>query len=878
MEVSKVPQHASGTEPLGVSTNPGHIAEDARISENGGQAPSEHLDSHMNGFSQQENPSSESNDFHMQQPSASVGAPENSSAVAQSNLVSFAQNQSSDQPELANAPKAALVSQDEESPTAGAQADATNTTAESQQGPQISLQGSGEELSVDTGNIQALLDNLIASASSSTPVDKNLAPVHAPIPSTVPQTSSPSSAQTPISAFPTPAGLPPRPPPQDEPAIHPNYAPGQSIRSYHNPSASAATSTPSAQSLSSYNPAQALPPSHTVGTNGMPPPPTATFQQPPPTQQGGASPSQQPRAEDIQTTETQGPVAPEINAPSPFGADRDKAYQEFLREEAVYVTEGTWDRFPQGSRLFVGNLFTEKVSKREIFDVFSKYGRLAQISMKNAYGFVQFADPGCSTRAMQTEEGTELGGRKIHLEISKPQKNTRNAAPTAAGDSMRAAHSRRSRSPDHTRGGNARGMHRQGQNAHDRGVAHNGFERRGRDDYRPVRSPSPPRGIRGYDNYPPRAGAGDRYYGGRRSRSRSPYGRSTRYRSRSPRGRDLEDEANLPIPRRNPMQVPDVQIILVDESDRTFVGYIQQSFRDRRLRCEVLQLPRGVSLAAVVKRQIIEGVQGLVKIDRRSQVTGKVSLQIFDRSGGVNNVRFDEYEGLDAGIAAELVVRSKNPQMVQPQAPNQYPPNPQYGQPPPPQQIPYAQQPPPSHQMTPQQMPAQGTPNPNLAGALSSLDGPSLQRLLSSLNQSNPAQPQQQSSQQPDQAPQDLASLLSSVARQTPSHAQQQSGYQQPPPQQQQQPSQGYPYPNQQQYPQQPQQQQQQPNHQAYANNNPAAHKALSQLLGQAQQQGGPYQGGGMQSPNGQQQHQQSQQMQPQNVQDIMAQLAKYRQ
>ena len=356
MEVSKLPQHASGTEPLGGSSNPGHIAEDARTSENGGQAPSEHLDPHINGSSQHENPSPKSNEFHVQQPSASVGATENPSAVAQSNFVSFAQNQSSDQAELANAPKASQVSQDEESPTAGVQADATNPMAEVQQGPQIPLQSSGEELTVDTGNIQALLDNLIASASSSTPVDKNHAPVHAPIPSTVPQTSSPSSAQTPISAFPTPAGLPPRPPPQDEPAIHPNYAPGQSIRSYHNPSASAATSTPSAQSLTSYNPAQALPPSHAVGTNGMPPPPTATFQQPPQTQQSGASPSQQPRSEDVQTTETQGPAAPEISGPSSFGTDRDKAYQEFLREEAVYVTEGTWDRFPQGSRLFVGAL------------------------------------------------------------------------------------------------------------------------------------------------------------------------------------------------------------------------------------------------------------------------------------------------------------------------------------------------------------------------------------------------------------------------------------------------------------------------------------------------------------------------------------------
>ena len=61
----------------------------------------------------------------------------------------------------------------------------------------------------------------------------------------------------------------------------------------------------------------------------------------------------------------------------------------------------------------IGNLFTEKVSKRHLFDVFSKYGRLAQISMKNAYGFVQFVDPGCSNRAMLAEEGVELGGRRI---------------------------------------------------------------------------------------------------------------------------------------------------------------------------------------------------------------------------------------------------------------------------------------------------------------------------------------------------------------------------------------------------------------------------------------------------------------------------------
>ena len=60
----------------------------------------------------------------------------------------------------------------------------------------------------------------------------------------------------------------------------------------------------------------------------------------------------------------------------------------------------------------IGNLFTEKVTKRDIFYVFHKYGRLAQISMKSAYGFVQYHDANACMRALQTEQGIELRGRK----------------------------------------------------------------------------------------------------------------------------------------------------------------------------------------------------------------------------------------------------------------------------------------------------------------------------------------------------------------------------------------------------------------------------------------------------------------------------------
>lgn len=61
----------------------------------------------------------------------------------------------------------------------------------------------------------------------------------------------------------------------------------------------------------------------------------------------------------------------------------------------------------------LGNLFTEKVSKRDIFYIFQRYGRLAQISMKSAYGFVQYHDAGSCMRALESEQGIEIRGRKI---------------------------------------------------------------------------------------------------------------------------------------------------------------------------------------------------------------------------------------------------------------------------------------------------------------------------------------------------------------------------------------------------------------------------------------------------------------------------------
>ena len=61
----------------------------------------------------------------------------------------------------------------------------------------------------------------------------------------------------------------------------------------------------------------------------------------------------------------------------------------------------------------IGNLYTEKVTKRDLFYVFYKYGRIAQISMKSAYGFVQYHDADACFHALQAEQAIEIKGRKI---------------------------------------------------------------------------------------------------------------------------------------------------------------------------------------------------------------------------------------------------------------------------------------------------------------------------------------------------------------------------------------------------------------------------------------------------------------------------------
>lgn len=73
---------------------------------------------------------------------------------------------------------------------------------------------------------------------------------------------------------------------------------------------------------------------------------------------------------------------------------------------------------------------------------------------------------------------------------------------------------------------------------------------------------------------------------------------------------------------------------------RNFVLHVENAFRNRGLRVEVLVLGPRIPLGAAVHRQFIEGVLAVVRLSRPNQVSRKVPLQLFDRTAGLDNVRF----------------------------------------------------------------------------------------------------------------------------------------------------------------------------------------------------------------------------------------------
>lgn len=326
-------------------------------------------------------------------------------------------------------------------------------------------------------------------------------------------------------------------------------------------------------------------------------------------------------------------------------ADYQRQWDLFMADERQYMSEAKWDRFPEGSRIFIGNLSSDKVSKRDVFDLFHRFGRLAQISLKSAYGFVQYHTVEEGERAMQNLEGIEIKGRRIHLEVSRIQDKSKKE---------------KNRSPERDRGRGRDGRDG-GRDGARKGERYNHHQNR--DDYRPARNHSPRRNDYQRDN----AYGRDRGYhdGGRgRGRSRSPggYGRhdkdSYRRRSPSPYGWPRHDR-EINLPQRYGADVPDVQIIKTPEVSREFVNWIEQAFTANGLRSEVMILASGYSRDAVTQHQVAEGVHAVVNLDIQAQHQQTMPVTAFIRSRGNSKVDYLTYDNLDPLSASGVILSAK---------------------------------------------------------------------------------------------------------------------------------------------------------------------------------------------------------------------------
>ena len=77
------------------------------------------------------------------------------------------------------------------------------------------------------------------------------------------------------------------------------------------------------------------------------------------------------------------------------------------------LSDADFQALPPGSRLFLGNLSTHSTSKKELYDIFSPYGEILQISIKNSFGFIQYDNPDSVVKAITKENGRVLHGLKL---------------------------------------------------------------------------------------------------------------------------------------------------------------------------------------------------------------------------------------------------------------------------------------------------------------------------------------------------------------------------------------------------------------------------------------------------------------------------------
>ncbi|GES84701.1 RNA recognition motif containing protein [Rhizophagus clarus] len=361
------------------------------------------------------------------------------------------------------------------------------------------------------------------------------------------------------------------------------------------------------------------------------------------------------------------------------------------------ISDAEFQALPSGSRLFLGNLSTHSTSRKELFDIFSPYGEILQISIKNSFGFVQYDNVESVKKAIEKENGRILHGLKLGLEISysKPW----NHSPVQEEGGFKSGVIHRHKKHWNQRGGHknawqserdsSRGHH--GQSFPNR--RHNEYERRPNDpkfgrrtsydsrsgydypDHKEFRSQEFREDFKEEHDYRPREERGIRRGSYReqhreeRFKHRSkPYkipsrdfnnerrqSREYPYRSQS------HDEPNeeFPLPRRQGNDVPECQIIVLEEVERNFLWQVEKAFREASSTVHILHLSRKLHPQSVIRQMVIEGVHAVVFIEKHLALNGRVNMQIFDQTRSRDNVKYDEYNNIKVEEAVGFLLRAR---------------------------------------------------------------------------------------------------------------------------------------------------------------------------------------------------------------------------
>uniref|UniRef100_A0A8C5DUT1 Nuclear receptor coactivator 5 n=1 Tax=Gouania willdenowi TaxID=441366 RepID=A0A8C5DUT1_GOUWI len=269
-------------------------------------------------------------------------------------------------------------------------------------------------------------------------------------------------------------------------------------------------------------------------------------------------------------------------------------------------------------RIFVGNLPTSEMKKKDLEDMFRPYGKVVGVSMFRGFGFVQFEHPEEAEAAKEGHKGRIYKGYKIDVNMAVERRNPK--AQTQTSSPRRAPNSSygdakdprpRSRSPIYghdsrdgrqpRNGRDGRGSSREGRPGRDHDYRYRGSESRDKDRADP-RDALYSRAYRGGAEEPYRRKEEpfrEPYpdpYAGRRE----PEGMFTRVGER--RRNDLYRQYYEELQRRCDTNRPvDCSVIVVNKAQKEYAETVGRKIRDLGMVVDLIFLNTEVSLTQALE-------------------------------------------------------------------------------------------------------------------------------------------------------------------------------------------------------------------------------------------------------------------------------------